>query len=207
MKKLVAILQVIIVSIICLSLFGCFSPKYMKRQQYLLNSNDHPCYHDNHYTRNVLLHHVTVASQFDQMDFIYRVSDMQYVTDYYNGFMAPIGQQLDSAELSYFREHAHFYPVTSDDLADADIVLNTHVAEMYADYRDRVHPCAVVSMHVVMIHKTSQKQVILLDRTFCTRVFLPKKDTSSLLTSLRAAIQCDFAQVVAACNKVAMQKN
>jgi len=173
-----------------LLLTGCFAPSsYVVRNQYLLNVKTFASQLVKTHAHTVIINMAYVASPFNQLSFIYRVSDSQYLTDYYHNFATPLSQQFDALFLNYAHALGNFDPITIyNELNNADYKLQPTITHFYADYRDRKHPQAVVALNCKLF-KYEKKREAVMDKTFIARIPLQTKDTESLLLAWNSGLQ------------------
>ncbi len=97
----------------------------------------------------------TIAPQFANNFFVYRISASQYLTDPYRCFLIS-----PNAEATNYLEH-QLAPsingslVTANNLTSAKYILQTNIAELYGDYQNKLHPTAVVSIEFTLYSSTN----------------------------------------------------
>lgn len=179
---------------LCVVLSGCFSSKYVDRKYYLFNLGERCHSADICKRPHVVFNKTSIAQEYDQLYFLYRINCIQYVTDYYHAFLVPPATQFDSAMMNYFKAHANFYPVTFDTLVESNLVLQARINELYADYQCRNDPRAIMTVQFILTKLEVGKTVILFDKTFRARVPLKEKTTDCLLAAwnegLRNILSC-----------------
>ena len=72
------------------------------------------------------------------------------------------------------------YVSTGAGTVRADYYLRPTVTSLYADYRNRLRPKAVVTIHFTLF-KADKKMNILFDKTYTSVVRLPAKNTKNLM--------------------------
>lgn len=189
MRKIIQTL--LIVS--CFILSGCFAPKYVEKKQYLFNVSKFTLKKKAITRKHVLLNQVTATSPYDQINFIYRLTDNNYTVDYYNGFVTPPATQLRQILQNYFTAHNNFYPVVADDLS-SKYQIDTDLAECYADYRNPAQPEAVLAIHIIAIKQHDHNQ-ILFDKIFRSRVALQAKTSEQLVVAWDKDLQILLPQI------------
>lgn len=178
--------------IFCFLVAGCFPSKYVERQQYMFSAPfKHSKHTANYAARKVLISRTSIAVPFDQLFFLYRISDTQYVTDFYNGFLVSPAQQFDGILVNYLYANANFYPVTIEGAEVTEYFLNTEITEIYADYRNRDKPQAVIGVHMALMQqdKDKDKTKIILTKRFRAATPLCVKDTASLMAAWNADLR------------------
>lgn len=171
----------------------------------------------------------SIHAMFNQQYFLYRITDNRYLPDYYNSFLTSPTRQFDALLSQYLRSTGKYFIVTVEDTLSHDEssytiltinknlprhnILHLTIVEMYADYRDRNHPQAVIVVHVKLIQKnstikkldraqttitnapTTTTAIKLIDETLHFAAPLQVKDTESLLQTWEKCVAKLFAKV------------
>lgn len=193
-------LRTLLICFCCLALCGCLS-KYVPRNYYVLSAGNAGAKTTSAKKPLLLVNRTTLAAQYDQLFFLYRTSNNQFVTDYYNGFLVSPAEQFDSILVKYLKNHSKFYPITIDVPVAAKFVLQTKITELYADYHDRNAPKAVFAVHFIMTQSIDGASKILLDRTFRSTCCLQAKTTESLVAGWDYDLQIILHEVAKEINK------
>ncbi|MBU0744198.1 MAG: hypothetical protein KKE11_02350 [Gammaproteobacteria bacterium] len=178
-------LQLIFGCLLSCLLVGCISTnsKYVERKQYLLDlpgnlakkataSSD--C--------SILLDQVDAVAPFDKLDFLYRTNSDRYLIDYYNGFLVLPSEQLDTILGPYLRVYGGFNINITEDIEGSQNRLKVKLTELYADYRNRNAPQAVIGVQFILSKLIEGKTVVVVDKVFRKSVALSGKNTDSLLS-------------------------
>ena len=183
---------------LCIGLTGCLTSKYIEQKQYLLATktptNKHAVKHNE---TPLHVNHITAETPFNQLNFLYRINKYQYLTDYYNGFLALPAQQLDVILMSYIRNSSNFTP--QDIATTTSNTLKVQLSKFYADYRDNRNPKAIISMHFVLLNSSNDK--VILDRIFTQKIALQTKDTEGLLSAWSIGLQNILTNATKALNR------
>jgi len=193
MRKIIQALLIVSCFIGSLLLSGCFTPKYVEKKQYLFNVSKFALNKKAITRQHVLLNQITATSPYDQINFIYRLSDNKYTVDYYNGFVTPPATQLRQILQNYFAARNNFYPVIADDLS-SKYRIDTDLAECYGDYRNPAQPEAVLAIHMIVIKQQNLNQ-ILFDKVFRSRVALQAKTSEQLVAAWDKDLQILLSQI------------
>jgi len=169
----------------------------VEKKQYLLNLPHLPTRKSAIPKQDILVQPITALAAFDQNYFLYRVSKNQYLIDYYNSFLISVTRQLDSVLVSYLK-HSGFrnVSVVQDSRPTSSNELRVQITDLYADYRDRVHPRAVAALHFILTTQKNGKTAVLLDRTFHSAIPLKAKNTDSLLAAWSNGLQVDLTAAI-----------
>lgn len=183
---------------------GCFSfsSTYVKRNQYLLNPDTFPLQQTKAHKCAVIINTVSVTAPFNQLSFIYRVSDVQYLTDYYHSFAVPLFQQFDSLLLNYSYALGNFNPISVYELSNADYKLQPVITQFYADYRDRNHPQAVIALNLKLFKREDKQVKMIMNKSFTARISIKVKDTENLLIAWQQGLQNVMTQGIRDLNQI-----
>lgn len=173
MKKL---LTIIIVSI-CLS--ACLSTPNVVRQQYAFNVITPRTKSKIHAKKILNIANTTISPNFSGISFVYRRTDSQYLSDFYNVFMTPPAMQIQNALAYYLNQSGLFLHVgINSGMVSPDYTLTTNILELYADYRDTAHPKAVMAIRFVFLKSSSK---IIFNKVYRQATLLQEKDSDSLM--------------------------
>ncbi len=129
--------------------------------------------------------------QFSSREFVYRISNTQYITDYYHIFMISAARQITDITAKYLQGKGIFKQIsTSKILTDnPDYTLRTKIMALYADYRNSSHPLAVVKIRYALIDNLKTKHPVLIDKTFSAKIPLQTKSTDALVKAWDQGLQ------------------
>ena len=179
-------LQLMLSVLLCLMLVGCISSKYVERKQYLFDVPKNLAKKiATSYKCSVFVDHAVAEPPFDQLDFLYRIKSGQYLVDYYNGFLASPTEQLDAILEAYLNTNGEFKNK-----------LQIKLTELYADYRDRNNPQAVIALNFLLTKVVDDKTVVLLDKILRSSIAIKEKNTDNLLRAWNIGIQDILKQMV-----------
>ena len=195
------LVRLLITSLLCLATTGCFSTKYVAQNQYLLNIKTLPEKKAVPGQCLFSVEQVAAIAPFDQLDFLYRIKSGQYLTDYYNSFLASPTEQLKPLLTNYLMALGKFNLDTVEPLTTSN-KLQVQITEFYADYRDNTHPQAVISLRFNLTKWENDKSVVLFDKVLSAKVALKEKNTISLLSAWNVGLRDIFRRGVGALNLV-----
>lgn len=209
MKRLNSMIMVLFIIILCAINGGCLTQKYARQNQYLLNIPSAQKYWRNEQNApksgktEVLVENITAKVPYDQLHFIYRISEAQYLTDYYNSFFVAPTEQLYPALVNYCKMSRKFTPITAASSGEQKIKLHLEIEALYADYRNKSNPQAVVSVHLILMQGSGDGQGnILLDKTISSSQPLHVKDTENLIAAWSKGVTDVLTRVVQELNDV-----
>lgn len=181
----------------CLSLTGCLSSKYVEQKQYLLAAKAPTRTQQFHQKSSLYLNHVIAVAPFDQLNFLYRIDKYQYLTDYYNAFLVPPAEQLETMLISHLKTASKF-TIQKNALPTANI-LSVRLTEFYADYRDKQRPQAIISALFTLSGPNDSG--VICEKMFTQAVTLPAKNTASLLSAWNMGLQNILTNATTALNQ------
>lgn len=202
MKYFKSLTPIFIICGLFLTLAGCFSPTYVKRDQYLLNPHTFTIKQIKTHKNTIAINAVAVVAPFDQLSFIYRISANRYLTDYYNSFAISLVQQFNPWLLNYSYALGNFTPLNQAELQHADYQLQPVITQFYADYRDRNHPQAVVALNFKLFKHTAKEVKMIMNKNFTALIPIKVKDTEHLILAWQQGLENVTTRGIHALNQV-----
>jgi uncharacterized lipoprotein YmbA len=176
-------------------LSGCISSKYIEPKKYMFDLQTEPVKkHHKKYVCSVLLESVTYVEPFNQLDFLYRINSDRYLEDYYHTFLVAPAIQLDTQFRDYLKANGHFN-LNITRVAGAKNRVKMKLVELYADYRDRNNPQAVVTLNFVLTKLVNGKAVVIMDKELRSAISLNQKTSECLLAGWNVGINDIFYKV------------
>lgn len=199
MKQNLKTVAVILIASICLA--GCFSTSYLQQNKFMLHVNMPK---ESKTLRNAIvlqLEDPSITPQFANNSFVYRISNTQYETDYYNIFFIPAFQQVKQLLANYLSRSPYIsHVVDAPSVIKAQYVLSPNIISLYADYRDRNNPTGVVTIEFNLYKHLSGKYYSVLHKTFTEATPLQQKDSYSLVNAWNTGLQKIFKRMSAQLN-------
>ncbi|MBU0456316.1 MAG: hypothetical protein KKA99_06050 [Gammaproteobacteria bacterium] len=171
-----------------LLLTACIHVPYAQRQQYLLHVAKPAKVKIARDT--IEIPRTTIAAPFSDLTFVYRTSDTQYLSDFYNMFMAPPAENIHQVMVQYMTSMGLFHQVeTNHFYLQPRYVLTSHVISLYADYRNSNRPMAVMCIYFALLasHKGVYRPVFTITLSQATP--LMRKDSDSLVKAWNVDLQ------------------
>jgi ABC-type uncharacterized transport system auxiliary subunit len=139
-----------------------------------------------------------IAPQFAGSIFIYRTSEINYTSDYYNTFLGFPSDQIQQNGIKYIQA-SKIFKYAADDVSPlkADYALKTNIKELYADYRNTKIPQAVISIQYVLINNTKDQPTIAFNKTFTESIPLTEKSSQALVDGWNQGLQKILDQLIA----------
>ncbi len=120
--------------------------------------------------------------------FVYRVGELRYELDPYNGFVAAPNELLGHQIAEWLRRSGLFAAVREPaSPLTGDYVLEGLVLDMHGDIRDADKPTAVLAMEIY-VRRASADRTLVFDRTYAQRVAIDNGSPDALAQGLGVAL-------------------
>lgn len=174
----------IFVTVSCFLLGGCFSVASPEQNHYLLQVTMPAQQHKTKRARVIAVNMPLIAQQFASRYFVYRTSHIQYRTDFYNLFLLQPNQQLQQILINYLNRLSTVRQAVDESNPQSAIwKLHSRITELYADYRDRAKPTAIMSIDFSFFRDQHGKPQLIFQKTYTERTPLQAKDSESLVNA------------------------
>ena len=140
--------------------------------------------------------HVRVAAAFGANALVYRVDDVQYVSDPYNAFIAEPGSMLGNSIADWLGRAGPFTTVAQpDSTRPAAFVLDATVVELYGDFRAGYHPAAVLTMQFALIDESGTRAKVAHECTITRRIEVDHASPDALVRGYGTALAQMLAEL------------
>lgn len=140
----------------------------------------------------VVIRPVTSQTTYRELPLLYRTSDVEFETDYYNRFMTSPPNQLTEA-LRRWADSLNWTicPDETIDFGTEHYILRPVLEAFYGDFRDRGNPGAVVEMQVTLSHVDPDCACAnaVLSELYTARVGLESRSPDALVSALGRAVE------------------
>lgn len=100
----------------------------------------------------LLMMPATIAPQFSDVALIYRTSETQYLLDPYRQFLTAPSLQISNYLQNRLKNKVKATLLGADHPLAANYTLQININDLYADYRHKTAPVAIVSMEFTLYH-------------------------------------------------------
>lgn len=123
-----------------------------------------------------------VSPRYDGRSFVYRLSEANFESDFYNQFLVSPGPLL-TEEIRRGLSQAQLaqYVVSAASQAEPTLVLEGTVDALYGDFRDRNAPKAVLEMEFFLAKESPSKSEIVLRRRYTKSVAVSGRTPEGLV--------------------------
>jgi len=147
---------------------------------------------------------VRVAAPFAGSSLVYRMGDVQYISDPYEMFIADPGSMLGGRMAEWLDRAGPFKSVAQPGSAQpAPYVLEATVTELYGDFRAGTPPAAVMSVQFSLVDLTGPRSKAVFDRTISRRVEIAKASPDALVLGYGRTLSEILAELSAGLQAVA----
>jgi len=188
MKK---ILLLPLLSIVVLTLGGCFAGKSGPRYRYLFNIPQAAQGVRDFRYGLIEVRHTKAVPQFASNEFLYRLNSVRYLPDYYHIFLVPVTSQITQITEAYLSNKGYglyVSDVSDDAKKHPSYVLSSVLEKLYADYRNSAKPQAVVSIRYMLVDVREPKKRFMMNKVYTESVPLSTKTASALFDAWQTGI-------------------
>jgi cholesterol transport system auxiliary component len=140
---------------------------------------------------------VRVAAAYDGNALVYRLDEVQYMSDPYHAFIAEPGAMLGNRIAEWLDRAGPFQTVAQPGSArPAAYVLEATVIELYGDFRGERTPAAVLAVQFSLIDQSGPRPKLVREKTIASRVDLPQASPEALVRGYGQALAEILSQLV-----------
>jgi cholesterol transport system auxiliary component len=148
---------------------------------------------------------LSISSRFESYQFVYRITDLKYESNFYNKFFASPASLITEETRQWLGQSGIFSSVVNMlSAADYDYILEGHIEALYGDYRKKDERQAVLEIRYAIIDASLSREKIAFEKTYAAVAPLPVDTPSGLaeamnvcmaqiLTSLEADLKVLFS--------------
>jgi ABC-type uncharacterized transport system auxiliary subunit len=175
--------------LVCISSVGCISAKKFTPNQYQLEIPKPFGVRHKTASKVLEINNVTIVPQFASLGFVYRTSELSYLTDYYNTFFTPQAAQINKIMIDYLRDKNIFSYVANDaGQLKINYILYPQITALYADYRNSKRPLGVIAIDFVLFSANKSNRP-LLHKQYSVQTPLAAKNSESLVKAWNKGLQ------------------
>jgi cholesterol transport system auxiliary component len=139
---------------------------------------------------------VRVTAAFAGNALVYRLNDVEYLSDPYNAFIAEPGAMLGNRIAEWLDRAGPFATVAQpDSTRPATFVLEATVTELYGDFRPGRRPAAVLTVQFTLIDQTGTRAKVAHGWTIARRVDVAQASPDALVRGYGTALAEILAQL------------
>ena len=135
---------------------------------------------------------VRVAASFAGNALVYRMNDVQYVSDPYHAFIADPAAMLGNRMADWLNRAGPFktvaQPGSAQSVASAPYLLEATVTELYGDFRPGVTPAAVITIQFALIDVNGPRSPTAYEGTIGRRVEIGETSPDALMRGYGKAL-------------------
>ncbi len=132
---------------------------------------------------------LNIVSNFNSREFVYRLQDDQYATDYYNLLLTAPGNQLAQCFHDWLNSSGVFqFVVNSNSELEPNFVLETSVRQFYGDFRESTTPSAVFDLQIFLLQEQDYDYHVVYTKEFHKAVPIAARTPEALIKGYNAAL-------------------
>jgi cholesterol transport system auxiliary component len=144
--------------------------------------------------RSIAVLPFNASSEASGQMFLYRSGEMIYEHDFYNRFLVPPAQMLTS-ELRGWLLRSRVGSVREPGAPlSSDLVVQPRLTELYADYRDVLHPRAVAKMVITVVVREASGNRELFERNYGRAVMMSEVSPAAAARGWNSAVASIFGE-------------
>lgn len=139
---------------------------------------------------SVLIDSVRADEPFNDTQMVYRLSEYNFESDYYNRYITEPSAIVGS-QLSTWLEKSGIVSKTapSSSGVPANYVLKSTITKLYGDFREGERSEAVMEVQFIFMDRSQVKPIILLDKKISSRIEVDNKTPEGLAQGLSLAFR------------------
>jgi cholesterol transport system auxiliary component len=183
---------------------GCADSRIYTKQQYALQVNRGAGEQGEAGVGIVRVRRFQISEGFSGIGLVYRTSDVNYESDFYNEFMVSPVSIITEQSRRWLNESGVFAGVVDTSSGvKAGYVLEGNVVGLYGDYRDKTSPEAVLEIEFTLIAAKALDNPIVFHQAYAaTQAVVPAnaaalvKGFNACLAEILGSLEADLRKVV-----------
>jgi ABC-type uncharacterized transport system auxiliary subunit len=181
MKKLSFYSSMIVIAIIIL---GCGQKVYNKHYYLLDVTRDTPILERQN---DVILQiqRFTIGTAFESKGLVYRKSEFEYETDFYNEFIISPADIITEKTRNWLAVSGAFKNVLdTGSYIEPTHTLTANITALYCDFRNESSPTATMEIRFFVIAKEAPEESIVFSKTYNAAIQIKSNDTKSMIEAM-----------------------
>ena len=132
---------------------------------------------------------LTVSRRYDSANFVYRISETGYESDFYNQFLIPPAALIfEEVRNALTASHIFEHVITRSSDLQPTYRLEGIVNAIYGDFRNMNAPRAVLEAQFFVTNQTGRERQVLLDRTYSKAIPISGRTPEALVKGWNEAL-------------------
>ena len=178
--------------LLILLLVGCSGLKrpYPERNFFTFDVVNEISRSDTHGKNYLKIERADVNQAYLHRNFNYRVSEDEFISDYYNQFYRPVGALVTSEIYKWISSTELFKDVVPvNTLINAKYLLDSKIVDIYGDYRDPANPRAVLNMQFFLLDDSSDNTKLVYSNVYNESVAISGRTPDALVGGWNEALK------------------
>ncbi len=132
----------------------------------------------------------SISVRFDGREFVYRIGDVAYESDFYNEFLASPASMLTEEARQWLEASGIFAnAVDTGSGAAAVYVLEGNVPRLYGDYADQTTPRAVLEIQFFLIDNRTDAGAVVFHKTYAAAEPIASRNPAELVKGWNGCLE------------------
>ncbi len=136
-----------------------------------------------------MIRQLNILPEFESNFFVYRVSPMRYVFDYYNNFMVSPARMITDAMGEELYALPCFSSVPANAYKNIKYQLWGKIIDLYGNIQDRNHPRAVMTIRLILEKRTGAGFVQLINKIYPASINMTQLDAKGLVMAWNLCLE------------------
>jgi uncharacterized lipoprotein YmbA len=163
---------------------GCGQQSYNK-SFYILDTTRQGASHEPRRESILSVQRFTIDSAFESKGLVYRKSDFEYESDFYNEFLLSPAQMVTEKTRNWLSDAGIFQSVLdAGSYIKPTHILRANIISLYFDFRDNSTPSAVMDIRFFLITQKPAKDSVVFAKTYRTASKAKSNNVSDMVETL-----------------------
>lgn len=162
----IILLSALAISAICLAC-APLNRSYPDKKYFVLDIQNKPAFKAALGNTVVRVKSFKAPQQYQNKNFVYRIGEHEFATDFYNEFLAPPPRMLAEEAAAWLESSGLFkHVITQSSQLLPDFIIEGSIENLYGDFSSQKDARAVVSIKLFLIDARRARSTILIQRTY-----------------------------------------
>lgn len=137
---------------------------------------------------SVSLRPFLISQRYKKGEFVYRLSNYQYESDFYNVFFITPEDMILSQTRDWVSESGIFRNVLdSGSVILPDYVIEANIVSLHGDYRNPESPLALIELQFLLVNTSKPESEVVLQKNYVARFPIQEREPESLVAGWNEA--------------------
>jgi len=182
----------IILIIISLIFFGCakLEQDYPERNFYVLDAQRNPEKTVNTSDNILEINRFNISPKYSGREFVYKVSENKYVSDFYNQFFKSPDTLINSTTYNWLTDSGIFKDVISGSIeVETDYILDANISDIYVDLRNPGDTKSILEIQFFVTEETPTDTKLKYNKTYREEITVEDRTSDNFVKSWNKALE------------------